>query len=152
MFRTVPRAPLILGLAGLLPFLWGALTVLFPDLGLWTAQTVGPRFAGPYVMLFYGAVILSFMSGVLWGFATRAEGTLATIGYALSVIPALWAFFMTGGGPQSAGMSLIFGFAGLLFIDAQFALWGLAPPWWMALRLPLSAVVLACLVIGVTWG
>ena len=152
MFRTVPRAPLILGLAGLLPFLWGALTVLFPDLGLWTAQTVGPRFAGPYVMLFYGAVILSFMSGVLWGFATRAEGTLATIGYALSVIPALWAFFMTGGGPQSAGMSLIFGFAGLLFIDAQFARWGLAPPWWMALRLPLSAVVLACLVIGVTWG
>lgn len=152
MFRTVPRAPLILGLAGLLPFLWGALTVLFPDLGLWTAQTVGPRFAGPYVMLFYGAVILSFMSGVLWGFATRAEGTLATIGYALSVIPALWAFFMTGGGPQSAGMSLIFGFAGLLFIDAQFARWRLAPSWWMALRLPLSAVVLACLVIGVTWG
>lgn len=152
MFRTVPRAALILGLAGLLPFLWGALTVLFPDLGLWTAQTVGPRFAGPYVMLFYGAVILSFMSGVLWGFATRADGTLATIGYALSVIPALWAFFMTGGGPQSAGMSLIFGFAGLLFIDAQFARWGLAPPWWMALRLPLSAVVLACLVIGVTWG
>jgi len=152
MFRTIPRAPLILGLAGLLPFLWGALTVLFPDLGLWTAQTLGPRFAGPYVMLFYGAVILSFMSGVLWGFATRATGTLATIGYALSVIPALWAFFMTGGGPQSAGMSLIFGFAGLLFIDVQFARWGLAPPWWMALRIGLSAVVLACLVIGVTWG
>jgi hypothetical protein len=148
MFQTIPRAPLILGLAGLIPFLWGALTVLFPDLGLWTAQTIGPRFAGPYVMLFYGAVILSFMSGVLWGFATNATGTLATTGYALSVIPALWAFFMTGGGPVSAGMNLIFGFAGLLLLDLQFARWGLAPAWWMPLRLLLSAVVIACLTIG----
>ena len=149
MFQTIPRAPLILGLAGLLPFLWGALTVLVPDLGLWTAQTLGPRFAGPYVMLFYGAVILSFMSGVLWGFAARATGTLATTGYALSVIPALWAFFMTGGGPTSAGMNLIFGFAGLLLLDLQFARWGLAPAWWMPLRLLLSAVVIACLAVGV---
>ena len=149
MFRTIPRAPLILGLAGLLPFLWGALTVLRPDLGLWTAQTIGPRFAGPYVMLFYGAVILSFMSGVLWGFATKAQGTMAATGYALSVIPALWAFFMTGGGPQSAGTYLIFGFAGLLLLDWQFARWGLAPGWWMPLRLLLSAVVIACLAIGI---
>ncbi|SEM29252.1 Protein of unknown function [Roseovarius tolerans] len=149
MFQTIPRAPLILGLAGLLPFLWGALTVLVPDLGLWTAQTLGPRFAGPYVMLFYGAVILSFMSGVLWGFAAWATGTLATTGYALSVIPALWAFFMTGGGPTSAGMNLIFGFAGLLLLDLQFARWGLAPAWWMPLRLLLSAVVIACLAVGV---
>ncbi|MEQ8902218.1 MAG: DUF3429 domain-containing protein [Roseovarius sp.] len=149
MFQTIPRAPLILGLAGLIPFIWGALTVLFPDLGLWTAQTLGPRFAGPYVMIFYGAVILSFMSGVLWGFAAKAEGTLATTGYALSVIPALWAFFMTGGGPVSAGMNLIFGFAGLLLLDMQFARWGLAPAWWMPLRLLLSAVVIACLAVGV---
>ncbi|GAW34466.1 hypothetical protein RA2_01515 [Roseovarius sp. A-2] len=149
MFQTIPRAPLILGLAGLLPFLWGALTVLLPELGLWTAQTVGPRFAGPYVMLFYGSVVLSFMSGVLWGFATKATGLLATTGYALSVIPALWAFFMTGGGPVSAGTSLIFGFAGLLALDLQFARWGLAPAWWMPLRLLLSAVVIACLAVGV---
>ncbi|MFB9151444.1 DUF3429 domain-containing protein [Roseovarius ramblicola] len=148
MFQTIPRAPLILGLAGLLPFLWGALTVLMPDIGLWTAQNIGPRFAGPYVMLFYGAVILSFMSGVLWGFAARATGALATTGYALSVIPALWAFFMTGGGPVSAGMNLIFGFAGLLLLDWQFTRWGLAPGWWMPLRLLLSAVVIACLAVG----
>jgi hypothetical protein len=149
MFQTIPRAPLALGLAGLLPFLWGALTVLLPDLGLWTAQTIGPRFAGPYVMLFYGAVILSFMSGVLWGFATKATGTLATTGYALSVIPALWAFFMTGGGPVSAGMNLIFGFVGLLALDWHFAKAGLAPDWWLALRTLLTAVVIACLAVGV---
>mgnify|MGYP005846311999 CR=1 FL=1 len=149
MFQTIPRAPLMLGLAGLLPFLWGALTVLLPDLGLWTAKTIGPRFAGPYVMLFYGAVILSFMSGVLWGFASKAEGAQAATGYALSTVPALWAFFMTGGGPVSAGMGLIFGFAGLLLLDLQFTRWGLAAPWWMPLRLLLSAVVIACLAVGV---
>ncbi len=149
MFQTIPRAPLILGLAGLLPFLWGALTVLLPDLGLWTAQIIGPRFVGPYVMLFYGAVILSFMSGVLWGFAAKATGTLASTGYALSVIPALWAFFMTGGGPISAGINLIFGFAGLIALDWHFARAGLAPAWWMSLRILLTAIVIACLGVGV---
>ncbi len=89
------------------------------------------------------------MSGVLWGFAAQASGPRAATGYALSVIPALWAFFMTGGGPQPAGISLIFGFSGLLLLDLQFARWGLAPGWWMRLRLLLSAVVIACLAIGV---
>jgi hypothetical protein len=149
MFQTIPRAPLVLGLAGLLPFLWGALTVLVPDLGLWTAQTIGPRFAGPYVMIFYGAVILSFMSGVLWGFATKATGTLAATGYALSVIPALWAFLMTGGGPTSAAMNLVFGFAGLLALDWHFARHELTPEWWMPLRVVLTAIVIACLAVGV---
>src|SRR6056297_3884196 len=149
MFHSIPRAPLILGLAGLIPFLWGALTVLRPDLGLWTAQAIGPRFAGPYVMLFYGAVILSFMSGVLWGFASKTTGPQAATGYALAVIPALWAFFMTGGGPTSSGLNLIFGFAGLLILDWQFSRWGLAPEWWMPLRLLLTSIVVACLAIGV---
>ncbi len=148
---AIPRAPLILGLAGLIPFLWGAATLLSADLQIWGADLLGPRFVGPYVQLFYGSVILSFMSGVLWGFATRAEGAQAATGYALSVIPALWAFFMTGGGPTSAGMNLIFGFAGLLLLDAAFFRWGLTPPWWLRLRVLLTAVVIACLAVGVIW-
>ena len=145
----IPRAPLLLGLAGLIPFVWGAITVLQPSLGLWTAQTIGPRFAGPYIMLFYGAVILSFMSGILWGFASRLEGARATTGYALSVIPALWAFFMTGGGPTGAGLSLMVGFLGLLALDWLFWSNGATPEWWMRLRVGLAGVVLACLAIGV---
>ncbi len=69
----IPRAPLLLGLAGLIPFLWGALSVLRPEVAAWGAGALGPRFVGPYVQLFYGAVILSFMSGVLWGFATLSR-------------------------------------------------------------------------------
>jgi hypothetical protein len=147
--QMIPRAPLFLGLAGLLPFLWGALTVVLPDLGLWTAQTIGPRFAGPYVMLFYGAVILSFMSGVLWGFATRATGAEAATGYGLSVLPALWAFFFIGGGPVSATIYLMFGFVGLLALDWHFWRLGLAPAWWMQLRVLLSVVVVGCLSVTV---
>lgn len=145
----IPPAPLLLGLAGLIPFLWGAATYLNGDLQAWGAARLGPRFVGPYIQLFYGSVILSFMSGVLWGFATRAEGGQAATGYVLSVIPALWAFFMTGGGPVAAGTNLIFGFAGLLLLDAAFSHWGLTPPWWMRLRLLLSVVAIACLAVGV---
>lgn len=145
----IPRAPLILGLLGLLPFIWGAATVLSDDLAAFGAANLGARFIGPYVQLFYGSVILSFMSGVLWGFATKASGTQAAVGYALSVLPALWAFFMTGGGPTSAGTNLAFGFIGLLMLDYAFSRWGLTPPWWMRLRLLLTAIVVACLAITV---
>ncbi|MEX0340444.1 MAG: DUF3429 domain-containing protein [Arenibacterium sp.] len=146
---AIPRSALLLGLAGLIPFLWGAATYLNTDLQAWGARFFGPRFVGPYVQLFYGSVILSFMSGVLWGFATRTEGAQAATGYALSVLPALWAFFMTGGGPTSAGLNLIFGFIGLLGLDFAFSRWGLTPPWWMRLRVFLTCVVVLCLAVGV---
>ena len=67
----IPRSALYLGLAGVLPFLWGVLTLYQPSLSEWTIKMIGPRFVGPYVQLFYGAVILSFMSGVLWGLQPR---------------------------------------------------------------------------------
>jgi hypothetical protein len=141
----IPRSALLLGLAGLLPFLWGASTVLVLDLADWGVRAIGPRFAGPYVLLSYGTVILAFMSGVLWGFATRAEGQVAATGYALSVLPALWAFFFVGGGPVSAATYLIVGFAGLLGLDWLFWRQGLAPPWWMRLRVGLTVAVIFCL-------
>ena len=143
--EPIPRSALILGLAGLLPFLWGVVTIQSAAAAELTLATVGPRFIGPYVGLFYGAVILSFMSGVLWGFATRAEGQVAATGYALSVLPALWAFFVTGGGPVSAAIGLMAGFAGLLGLDWLFWKQGLAPAWWMKLRLILTVGVLGCL-------
>lgn len=147
--KNIPPAPLLLGLAGLIPFIWGAATYLYEPLAVWAGSTFGPRFVGPYIQLFYGSVILSFMSGVLWGFATRAEGSQAATGYVLSVIPALWAFFMTGGGPTAAGTNLIFGFLGLLILDFAFFRWGLTPRWWMSLRVLLTTIVVASLAVGV---
>jgi len=144
----IPRSALILGFAGLIPFLWGAATLLSPTLADWGYMTLGGRFVGPYVQLFYGTIILSFMSGVLWGFAAKTSGTVAATGYALSVIPALWAFFMTGGGPVTAALNLIIGFLGVLAIDWLFWRQGLTPPWWMRLRITLTAIVCLSLAIG----
>ena len=145
--NEVPRSALLLGLAGAIPFVWGALTLHWDDAAALGAAVLGPRFIGPYVQVFYGAVILSFMSGVLWGFATRASGAVAATGYAMSVLPALWAFFFTGGGPVSAAVYLAFGFVGLLGLDWLFWRQDLAPPWWMRLRVLLTAIVVACLAV-----
>jgi hypothetical protein len=143
----VPRSALLLGLAGVLPFVWGVATYLSGPLAQWGVANLGPRFVGPFAQLDYGQVILAFMSGVLWGFATRTDGARETAGYALSVLPALWAFFMTGGGPTAASVNLITGYLGLLLLDWQFWRWGLAPSWWMSLRLLLTALVVACLAV-----
>ncbi len=147
----IPRSALILGVAGLIPFVWGVATELSPaafDFGL---RAFGPRFVGPYVGLAYGTIILAFMSGVLWGFATRAPGPAAAVGYALSVIPALWAFLFVGNGPVSAAIWLGFGYLLLLGLDYMFWRWGLAPEWWMRLRAGLTAVVVVCLSVTAFW-
>ncbi len=143
----IPLAPLVLGLAGLIPFVWGAATALSGDLAQWGIQTFGPRFVAPFVLLNYGQIILAFMSGVLWGFATKSEGEQAAINYALSVLPALWVFFTVGAGPISSGIYLIAGFVALLGLDFTFARQGLTPAWWMRLRILLTVIVTICIAI-----
>jgi Protein of unknown function (DUF3429) len=145
--RRIPRPALILGLAGLIPFLWSAATHLSPALMGWAGQWLPPMFLGAYVGLTYGTVILSFMSGVLWGFATRAEGRDAAFAYALSVIPALWAFLMVTDASANSTIYLAAGFMGVLLLDAMYSAWGLAPRWWLRLRVMLTVVVLACLAL-----
>lgn len=143
----IPRSALLLGLAGLIPFLWSAATQLSPALAGWAGQWLPPMFLGTYVGLTYGTVILAFMSGALWGLATRAEGREATVAYTLSVIPALWVFFMV---TDASGNSIIYlaaGFVGLLLLDVTFTALGLAPRWWMRLRVMLTIVVLGCLAV-----
>ncbi|MGL4236535.1 DUF3429 domain-containing protein [Tabrizicola sp.] len=143
----IPPAALMLGLAGLIPFLWSAATHLSPALAGWAGQWLPPMFLGAYVGLTYGTVILAFMSGTLWGFATKAEGREAALAYALSVIPALWVFFMVTDASANSTIYLAAGFVGLLLLDGTFSALGLAPRWWMRLRVMLTVVVLACLAV-----
>lgn len=151
--HTIPRSALLLGLAGLIPFLWGALVAS----GTMNMHMGGPDDPngypiivaqdGPKILLSYGAVILSFMSGVLWGFATRAAPPDRLWAYGLSVIPALWVFF-NNGAPDAQLWRLAIGFLGLLALDWLYFRRGLAPDWWLWLRIPLTLVVVSCLVIG----
>jgi hypothetical protein len=144
----IPAPAVILGAAGLIPFLWHAASLLAPGLADWGARHLGPRFVAPHVGLAYGTVILAFMSGVLWGFAVPGRGRQRAVGLTLSVLPALWAFLFVGGGPVSAAIWLAAGFVLVLMLDAVFVREGLAPAWWMPLRLPLTAVAVACLLVG----
>ena len=147
----IPRAALILGLAGTLPFLFGAV-FSFAPVRFGNALGLSPfvaAFLGPNIMAAYGKVILSFMSGVLWGFATRAEGRKAALAYAASTVPALYVFFATSATTQPL-LPLAIGFAGILLFDYAFTRAGLAPPWWMRLRLLITAIVLAAFAASLT--
>ena len=141
----VPPAPLLLGLAGVLPFAWGALGILVPSLGDWSLGALGSRLTGRTLLTLYGTVILSFMSGTIWGFAAQAAGRHAATLYALSVLPALWALFL-----GFSALALATGFVALLALDLHAQRAGLAPPWWMRLRLLLTALVVACLIPGMS--
>ena len=141
----IPRAALLLGLAGLLPFVWGLATFWSAAASDLTLHILGPRYVGPFVSLTYGGIILCFMSGVLWGFATRASADTAAIFYALSVLPALWVFLLVGNGVESSARFLMAGYLGLLALDWQFWRQGLAPDWWMRLRGSLTVAVMLML-------
>ena len=144
--ERVPRMAAALAAAGLIPFLWGSATTLSPALAAAGRDWLPAGLTGPEVLLRYGIVILCFMSGVFWGFATRASGRGAGIVYLMSVVPALYIFFKIGTTPQGTALSLVIGFAGLLAIDWHVWRAGMAPAWWMRLRLPVTGVVLATLI------
>ena len=147
MRQPIPSAALWLGLTGLLPFVWGAACVQSDTLAAWGLAVAGPRLTGVPLVLGYGVIILAFMSGVLWGFAAK-QPKVAAIYYSLSVLPALWALFLVGGDLTASFAYLGLGYIGLLALDGLFASRGFAPEWWMRLRLLLTAIVLACLVVA----
>ena len=149
MILKIPTGALILGLSGVLPFAWGAVTLLSEEAFNFGIENFGARFVGPLIQLSYGVIILCFMSGVLWGFATKMDEKNGTLGYILSVLPALWAFLSMGRGPISDTISLIVGFIAVLLIDRHFYLLKLTPLWWMNLRIPLTFLVISLLGLGI---
>ena len=149
MILKIPTGALILGLSGVLPFAWGAVTLLSEGAFNFGIENFGARFVGPLIQLSYGVIILCFMSGVLWGFATKMDEKNGSLGYILSVLPALWAFLSMGRGPISDTISLIVGFLAVLLIDRHFYLLKLTPLWWMNLRIPLTFLVISLLALGI---
>ena len=149
MISKIPTGALILGLSGVTPFAWGAVTLISEEAFNFGIENFGARFVGPLIQLSYGVIILCFMSGVLWGFATKMDEKNGSLGYILSVVPALWAFLSMGRGPISDTISLIVGFLAVLLIDRHFYLLKLTPLWWMNLRIPLTFLVISLLGLGI---
>jgi hypothetical protein len=139
----IPPAVVWLGGTGLIPFAAGA-TLAWIGQGQ-TAQTAG------FAVLTYGAVILSFLGGIVWGVAAAQIHRLDREGsaelFALSVIPPLvgWsALFLHG----THGFTLLaLAFLGQLALDKRMRDLNLVPPWWLWLRLGLTTGVIVCLVL-----
>ena len=149
--KKIPNSALILGLSGLIPFFWGAVTSI--DLVVENLKLTGlsEEYMGSRINLIYGTIILAFMSGVLWGFVANIGDKRRPIGLTLSVLPALWAFFTFNGTLINPLMSLIFGFLGVFAIDVRFYYWQLTPEWWLSLRSILTLCVIIFLSVNLGW-
>lgn len=148
--RYIPLPALVLGALGLLPFALGALLTLLPPATIWTFGLTNSQPAGGVLLLArYGTIILCFMAGALWGFAAAGNRRPGWLELIVAVLPALWLVFSLAHVTiQDALWALALGFIALIPADMVFQRVGLAPPWWMALRIPLTIVVVACLAIG----
>lgn len=141
---TPPRLASLLGYAGLVPFVSGAL-------GFWLT----PLAWRPFVLdalLDYAVVILAFMGAIHWGLAMRAEASdaRAQIQLGLSVLPPLLGWLAVAGLPLVLAFPLMLvAFIALYLADLRAVKLGLAPRWYPALRTPLTLVV--CLSLVVAW-
>ena len=149
--KKIPHSALILGLSGLIPFFWGAFTSLDFVLENLKLASLSEEYTGSEINLIYGTIILAFMSGVLWGFAANVGDKRQQIGFILSVLPALWAFFTFSGILINPLEGLIIGFLGVLAIDVRFHYWQLTPEWWLSLRCILTLLVIICLSVNLGW-
>ncbi len=136
MTATVPATARLLGLLGLLP----------QGLFLLLVAVDHPRlvFAAQSLAFAYAALILSFLGGLWWGLAATAARPPAWLWIA-AVMPSLAAFAsflpwaLAGSWPGPSLVLLGGAIMASLAVDRRLVRDGLAPDWWMRLRLPLSA-------------
>ena len=138
LMQSVPSLPRWLGLAGLLPQL-ACVLVLYLGPEEW-------RYAAQAIAFGYAALIFSFLGGMWWGMAAMAPAAQnrRSLGWVwvAAVAPSLlallaylpWVFGETW--PEPSLVMLGAGILMSLAVDAKLR--GIAPAWWMALRVPLS--------------
>jgi hypothetical protein len=137
---TLPPLARALGLAGLIPFVAGAVAVFLTE--GWSRGLALQALAA------YGAVILSFLGAVHWGFALAAADPAARVPRLVGgVAPSLWAWGALALLPPSlACVALAVGFALTLAAEEVALARGLTPRGYQGLRRWLTAVAGACLV------
>lgn len=140
--RRIPRAALVIGWAGLVPFVSGAVALFM------TAPGAGYQGAILVPLLAYGALILSFLGGARWAlaFAIRDEDAQARQ-LALSLLPPLlaWIALCLYVRPLLALTLLILGHAAQGAWDVATARAGGCPAWYGTLRLQLTCAAVAAL-------
>ena len=131
-----PKPARLLGFLGIAPFFVCAVLVWSGNENFHGAATKG--------LIGYGAVILSFIGGAHWGFASRilSEGNIAAGRLLiLSVVPSLVGWISILIPPAWSFALLALAFASVLMLDKWAVSQQLTPDWWVSLRLPLSLTV-----------
>ena len=139
----IPRSALWLGLTGAIPFAAGNIALIFP--GLWPDLTM----VADQAVKTYGAVVLSFLGGIRWGFGMRKDREDRSRTLAISVVPALFgwfALFLPGAWPV---LALAGGIAAQGFWDIATASNDGAPPWYRRLRI--MHTILVCFLLVLFW-
>lgn len=139
---TLPGSVAWLGYGGLLPFVGTALAIF-----------VDPHHAELWsdALMAYGAVILSFVGALHWGFAMSLSSLDAGCRRACfiwSTVPALMAWPATLLEPLDAGLLLVTGFGVHYWQDRRLAARARLPGWYLPLRLRLTAVACGSLLAG----
>lgn len=131
---AIPRPALLLGFAGLLP----------PLAAIWAMVTAGNpvQAEAMFTAIFaYSALIFSFIGGIWWGFSAADGRRPGWADLTLAVFPAIASFLtlpvVGQAGPEGALLLAILILLSPL-VDLRFRRRGLAPTWWMRLRVPLS--------------
>lgn len=137
---STPSSAAWLGYGGLLPFVVLAIAVyLLPQHGALLGRS----------LLAYGAVILSFVGALHWGFAMTLQGLSARQrpnAYLWSVVPALLAWLaLAMESAALASLLLVSGFGANYWRDACLTRLVEMPHWYLPLRLRLTVVACVCL-------
>ncbi len=155
MNRRLPAVALLLGVAGVLPFLAGMIGTLSAADPL-RAQRILAALVG------YGAVILAFCGGVHWGLVLAAPATdpaaaktsRQSYRLVLGVVPSLigWVALLVLllGAAEAALAILTAGFVALVAAEAELRPRGLIPLGYMWLRWGLSIIVVLILATVLT--
>ncbi len=120
----VPLTPALFALVLTLPFFYAAAALaglIVPPSAYWAA---------PYTVLNnYGAIYLGMLGGVYWGFAAKRANILDA---AIALVPPFVAF----GASVSPNPVLPYamGIAAMILFDLLYISRGLAPKWWLGLR------------------
>lgn len=143
---SVPASIIAFGGAGLLPPIAAAA-------GLFVLPAGSPQQFAWVALMFYGALIFSFLGGTWWAFAARGEAAPRAGWLLAAVMPSLLALallllVLAPGTRPAAAALLAAGILSSLLVDGMLVSAGLAPAWWMRLRVPLSVGLATCVALG----
>lgn len=157
--HEVPRQALVLGLAGVLPYLATSFTTIFCATEIHRAETYGTGYmlsgetaelllnAMQPIQIGYGAVILSFLGAIHWGLEWAGYGGYQGYRrYSYGVVaPAVaWPTILMP--VEHALITQFLAFSFLYSVDSGAAAKGWVPPWYGTYRFVLTFIVGASIV------